>query len=180
MLDRLFSFVDILSGNLYIVLNSIHLKRRVTLEIERIIEQLNRAFWKNAWHGPALMEILSDVSAALAAARSIPNAHTIWEIVLHIASWKSIVERRLRGEIVSATSEQDWPPVQGLSAAAWQQTMAELQQAHDSLVHTLSKMSDTQLETKSPGQDIPKYITVHGLVQHDLYHAGQISLLKKF
>ncbi|HEX9654324.1 MAG TPA: DinB family protein [bacterium] len=150
------------------------------MEIQRLVDQLNRSFSRNAWHGPAVMEILSDVSAKQAAARPIPNAHSIWEIVQHIASWNSIVERRLRGNTVNETTAEDWPPVRETSVPAWQKTQAALQQAHETLVQTILQMSDPQLETKAPGQDTSIYVMLHGLIQHDLYHAGQISLLKKF
>lgn len=170
-------FVDIFFDYSYIALHIIN--GRENLEIERIRDQLHRAFWKNAWHGPAVMELLTDVCAEQAAARLIPNAHTIWEIVHHIGSWKKIVERRLRGHEVHATPEEDWPPVRETTATAWRQTVTSLQQAHETLIHTFSKMSDAQLTANAPGQDFTNYIMVHGLVQHDLYHAGQISLLKK-
>jgi uncharacterized damage-inducible protein DinB len=160
--------------------NSLFRNGRTNLEIEKIIDQLNRAFWKEAWHGPAVMEILNAVSAQQASARPTPNAHTIWEIMLHIASWKNIVARRLQGEIVNETPAEDWPAVHDNNAEAWKQSVANLQQAHQNLIQTLSRMTDGQLEGKMPGQDVSFYITIHGLIQHDLYHAGQISLLTKF
>ena len=148
-------------------------------EIQRIADQLRRAYEGEAWHGPSLRELLSSVTAAQAARRPLPGAHTIWELVLHIAAWESIVRRRLGGEAVEATPEQDWPPVRDTSDAAWKKTLEELARSHLALRESVAALSDDQLRQKVAGQNYSIYGMLHGLIQHDLYHAGQIALLKK-
>ena len=85
------------------------------METSRIADQLRRAFDGEAWHGPAVLEILHGVTAADAAARPLPRGHNIWEIALHIAVWDDVARRRMAGEIVQPTPEEDWPPVAVLS-----------------------------------------------------------------
>jgi len=148
-------------------------------EIQRIADQLRRAYEGEAWHGPSLRELLSSVTAEQAARRPLPQAHTIWELVLHIAAWESIVRRRLGGEAVEATPEQDWPPVRDTSDAAWKKTLEELARSHLALRESVAALSDDQLRQKVAGQNYSIYGMLHGLIQHDLYHAGQIALLKK-
>jgi uncharacterized damage-inducible protein DinB len=149
-------------------------------EVERITDQLRRAFEGGAWHGPALEEILSDVTAEQAAQRPLPGAHTIWELVLHIAAWESIVRRRLSGEvIVEIPTEQDWPPVGETSAAAWRKTVEDLKRGHQQLRQAVAALTDERLQETAPGKEHSIYIEVHGAIQHDLYHAGQIAILKK-
>jgi len=76
-----------------------------------------------------MQELLADVTAATAAARPLSDAHSIWEIVLHIATWEEVVRRRLQGEVVThLPSEQDWPPVQDISEAAWRKVLDDLKQ----------------------------------------------------
>ncbi len=148
-------------------------------EVERIVDQLRRAYEGEAWHGPPLKEILAGITAEQAARRVVPNAHTVWELALHIAAWESIVRRRLAGEAVEATLEQDWPPVRDTSEAAWKKALADLEHGHLQLRQSIAALNDDQLKNKAPGKDYSLYGMLHGVIQHDLYHAGQIALLKK-
>ncbi len=148
-------------------------------EVERIVDQLRRAYEGEAWHGPPLKQILAGITAEQAARRPVANAHSIWELVLHIAVWESVVSRRLAGEIVQPSPEQDWPPVRDTSEAAWKKALAELERGHMQLRQSIAALSDARLMDKVPGKDDSVYVLLHGVVQHDLYHAGQIALLKK-
>lgn len=148
-------------------------------EIARIIDQLQRAFDGNAWHGPALFEILEDVDASTAARRPIPDAHTIWELTLHVAGWDGVVLRRLRGKEATLEGEDNFPVIANATEAAWQEALQVLRRDHEELLNELSTMPDSRLSERVPGKDYDIYFMLHGTVQHALYHAGQIALLKK-
>jgi uncharacterized damage-inducible protein DinB len=149
-------------------------------EIQRIEDQLRRAFKGNAWHGPAVRELLADVTAEKAAARPLSNAHSIWEIVLHMATWEEVVRRRLQGETVADLApEQDWPLVRDTSAAAWASAIDRLERANGVLCEAIVRLDDRALAEKVPGKEDSVYTMLHGIIQHDLYHAGQIAILKK-
>jgi uncharacterized damage-inducible protein DinB len=148
-------------------------------EIKRIDDQLRRAFEGHAWHGPSLHELLADVTAEQATARSVSGGHSIWEIALHIAAWHEGVRRRVEGERVELSPEEDWPPVASTSEAAWQDALAVLERTHTDLRRTVSRLADARLQEMVAGKDHSVYVMLHGLIQHDLYHAGQIALLKK-
>ncbi len=149
-------------------------------EVKRIEDQLRRAMEGEAWHGPSLREILEGVTAEQAARRSISAAHSIWEIVLHITVWESVVRRRLAGEvIVELPPEQDWPRPRDGGEAAWKQALADLVRGNQMLRQAILGLSEERLRETVPGKDYSVYFMLHGLVQHDLYHAGQIALLKK-
>jgi uncharacterized damage-inducible protein DinB len=148
-------------------------------EIKRIDDQLQRAFEGRAWHGPSLRELLADVTAEQAAARPLPGAHSIWEIVLHIAAWHEGVRRRVEGERVELTPEEDWPPVASTNEAAWRNALVALEHTHMELRRAVSHLVDSGLQEMVAGKDHSAYVMLHGLIQHDLYHAGQIALLKK-
>jgi uncharacterized damage-inducible protein DinB len=151
-----------------------------TREVERIADQLRRAFTGNAWHGPALAEILSEISSEKAAQKPIRAAHSIWEIVNHIAVWESVVRRRLEGAVIDELPpEQDWPPVTDTSEAAWRQTLASLKQGNQQLCKAIAQLSDTRLNDTVHPKEYSLYVMLHGVVQHHLYHAGQIAILKK-
>src|SRR5438067_9881042 len=88
-------------------------------QIEHTVDQLNRAFDGEAWHGPALMEILDGVDANTAAAHPTPNGHSLWELVLHIAAWERVIIRRIHGQTLTLSGDEDFPPVSHVSESAW-------------------------------------------------------------
>lgn len=151
-------------------------------ETARIADQLRRAFAGEAWHGDSLLEILDGVAAAQASARRIPHAHTIWELVLHIAAWDGAVLRRLGGEAVELSDEQNFPPVRDTSETAWRKAVEHVRRVHEELVGAAAEFPDARLDERVPGKQgghYTYYYMLHGVTQHELYHAGQIALLKK-
>lgn len=148
-------------------------------ETIRIAEELRLAFDGEAWHGPALLEILEDVNAATAAGHPIPNKHSIWELVLHIAAWEKILIRRIGGEAFMPRDEENFPPVLDQTEGAWAEAQAHLKKAHEDLMQTVRKMPEAKLNQVVPGKNYDFYFMLHGGSQHIAYHGGQISLLKK-
>lgn len=148
-------------------------------ETERIREELKRAFEGGAWHGPAVLEILENVSAAQAASHPIAGAHSIWELVLHIKAWEDACRRRLSGDRAELTDQEDWPAVAETSDAAWGKTLAALRESHQKFSEAIASVDDTRLDEPILEGMKSVYATLHGAVQHDLYHAGQIAILKK-
>lgn len=151
-------------------------------ETARIADQLRRAFNGDAWHGDSLFEILEGVNAQQAAAHPITHAHSIWELVLHIAAWDGAVLRRLGGAAVELSDQENFPAVTDASDAAWRKTLAEVRRVHEELVKTVAALPDSRLDQTVPGKQgahYTFYYMLHGVVQHELYHAGQIAILKK-
>lgn len=132
------------------------------------------------WHGPALMDLIDDVTAEQAAARSIAGAHSIWELVLHATAWTEIARERLIGSAnADPTPEEDWPPVGDKSAEAWRAARERMKDAHRELAADVAKLGDSDLIGRVPGKDHTVLTMVHGIVEHDAYHSGQIAVLKK-
>ena len=150
-------------------------------EIERILDQLKRAFEGNAWHGSSVQEVLTGVSAEQAHARPLANAHSIWELVRHIAVWEDVGRRRLSGDRaqIEISSPQDWPPPENTSEAAWEQAKEALNRGHQALVEAIARTPESRLDEPIFEGMSTVYVTMHGVIQHDLYHAGQIAMLKK-
>ena len=132
-----------------------------------------------AWHGPSLHETLAEVSAETAAARPLADAHTVWEIALHIGAWLSGVRRRLDGHPVELSPEQDWPAMGETSEAAWDRTRASLDRQYRELYDAVRGLSGESLERIVPGRDYTVYFMLHGVIQHVLYHTGQLALLRR-
>jgi uncharacterized damage-inducible protein DinB len=151
-------------------------------EAARIADQLRRAFDGGAWHGDSLFEILAGVTAAQAGARPIQGTHSIWELVLHIAAWDDAVLRRFAGVAVELSDAENFPPVTDTSEVAWLAALARVRRAHHDLIAAVNEFPDSRLYEMVPGKEgahYTFYYMLHGVVQHELYHAGQIALLKK-
>jgi uncharacterized damage-inducible protein DinB len=155
-------------------------------EIDRIIDQLHREHEGDPWHGSPLMNILEGVTADQAANKPIAAGHSIWELVLHITAWKGEVRRRLSGAPAGEPEEGDWPAAGKPTEEAWTQAIARLRAVHEQLVVAIGRLPESRLyeATNDPrdrplGTGVSYYVLLHGIVQHDAYHAGQIGLLKK-
>jgi len=158
----------------------------MTSEADRLIDQFRRAHDGDAWHGSPVRSILNGVTHTEAAARLIPGAHSIWELVLHMAGWRNEVARRATGQPAAEPVGGDYPKIGDPTAARWRDALAALDASHRNLVEVTRKIDDAQMlrPTVDPrnrplGTGVTYYELLHGIVQHDAYHAGQIALLKK-
>jgi uncharacterized damage-inducible protein DinB len=158
-------------------------EQRSITEVDRIRDQFRRAFEGEAWHGPAVLALLDGVTAQQAAAHPIPGAHSIWELTMHIAAWERACLRRLQGDPAQLSDIEDWERFNDTSDAAWEATKQQLIDNHRALVDAIASVDESRLnEPILADPNIPfssVYVTLHGGVQHDLYHAGQIAMLKK-
>ncbi|HEX2092573.1 MAG TPA: DinB family protein [Longimicrobiaceae bacterium] len=148
-------------------------------EIERIRDQLRRALEGEAWHGPSLREALAGVGAGIASARPIPGAHTIRELVHHLAAWHGVVRRRLEGEAVHEPEEGDFPDGEDGSEQGWQALLEKLEARNRELLDTVARVDGARLDEPVLEGWSSTYSNLHGTAQHALYHAGQIVLLRK-
>jgi uncharacterized damage-inducible protein DinB len=155
-------------------------------EIDRLIDQLEREHTGDPWHGSPLHAILDYVTAAQAAARPLRGAHSIWELVLHMTGWKNEVRRRLSGAPASDPEGGDWPAVGERTDEAWRKAVGRLDKAHQDLMNAIRAMPESKLHEPTNdvrdrplGTGVSYYVLLHGIVQHDVYHAGQIAILKK-
>ena len=144
-----------------------------------LAELVRRSLTGPMWHGSAVDELLEGVTYEEAALRPIPSAHTIWELVLHTTVWTDVARRRGQGQKVSPTESEDWPIPTGLSAREWERDRARLNEAHHALAEFAAGLSDKELDAKVASQDYSLRTMLHGVIEHDCYHGGQVALLKK-
>jgi uncharacterized damage-inducible protein DinB len=156
-------------------------------ERERILEELAHAWNGDPWHGSSAADLLKGVDATTAAAHPIPGAHSIWEIVLHMAGWVREAASRLGGRDPGEPAGGDWPEPDDTSARAWTAAVADLGAAHAELRAVVATLEESTLlgppagaRNRALGTGVNAYRLLHGIAQHDAYHAGQIALLRKF
>ncbi len=146
------------------------------MEIEHIITLLARTYEKNAWHGPAVKEVLSGLTESQSFER-LPHTHSIIELVAHMAAWRTYVTRKLAGDSAYKVDEQMNFP----TPADWQETVDLLDASQRDLLAALGKFPQEKLHDQVAGKEQPLtyYTLLHGIIHHDLYHAGQIMLIRK-
>jgi uncharacterized damage-inducible protein DinB len=149
-------------------------------EAERIAEQLRRAHEGGAWHGPAVDELLKGVTAEQAAARAAEGAHSISELVAHVEAWERAVLRRLSGDAAQIyMTEEDWSPTAGPSEEAWAAARRRLTETYLALREAVLALDDARLDEPILPNMSTVYVSLHGVIQHTLYHAGQIALARR-
>jgi hypothetical protein len=148
-------------------------------ELDRIADQLQRAYSGPAWHGPSVKEALEGVTPEIAARRPITGAHNIWELVHHIGAWADIPRRRILGESFEITDDLNFPPVLKTTAQSWENSLAALAESQRKLLELIADLPVSKLDERVMKDGPTHFDLLHGVVQHHVYHAGQIVLLKK-
>jgi len=145
-------------------------------EIERILDQLNRAWGGPSWTGVPIRPLLDDLTETQARAHPLPDAHSIIELAAHMSLWLDVVAYRLTGKAKEPTPEEDWRDGSRLS---WSGMVEELENAHSHLSDAIARLTVDDLDKIVAGRTYTTYVMLHGVIQHNLYHAGQIAILKK-
>ncbi len=151
-------------------------------QIDYALQAIDEGFNRMAWHGTNLRGSVRRVKAVQAAWRPSPGRHNIWEIVLHTAYWKYAVRRRIRGEKRGsfALAGSDWferPEI--LTEDAWKADIAFLEEEHRKMREAVASLGDAALETVAGKGKTTIGALVRWIAAHDVYHAGQIQLMKR-
>ncbi len=154
--------------------------------ISDLIDHLARIQDGDPWYGPSIARTLAGVTARQAVTHPVEGGHSIWEIVLHLQSWVAEVSRRVESGVAREPEAGDWPEVPQATEANWRAAQAALAAAHAALAERLRALPEQRLdsivgEARDPalGTGVTYQVMLHGMLQHDVYHLGQIALLRK-
>jgi len=144
------------------------------MENNRIATLLEKTFNGPAWHGPSVMEALNDFSLQKVS-NKIGESHSIIELVQHMTTWRNFTAKRLAGDNEYEVTDEDNFPKE----TDWTVAISNLKQSHVNLTTALKAFPEDKLFTTVPTRNYDFYNLLHGIIQHDIYHTGQIILLKK-
>ncbi len=148
-------------------------------ETYRITELLRRAFDGEPWYGPSVMDTLSDVTLE-ETLNQLPGSHTIVELVEHMIAWRTFVIERLNGNATyDVNQEESFNKISAMTAEQWSDILQRLHQTQQDLLQILSQISDKKLNEVVAGRAYSFDKMLHGIIHHDIYHIGQIILLRK-
>lgn len=143
-------------------------------DVQKIIDIVSHTFEKNAWHGPAVKEVLEKLKSEHAGLRS-GNSHSIEELIRHMAAWRNYVIKKLQGDERFELSDADNFPTQ----KNWNEAIRLLEESQQKLMEALQKTPEDLLWQKVPGRQFKYFVMLHGIIHHDLYHTGQIMMILK-
>jgi uncharacterized damage-inducible protein DinB len=155
--------------------------------IDPLLGDLRRIYEGNAWHGPAVLDAIRDVTSAQAASRPIPGAHTVYELTHHIAAWIGETTSRLQGNAPGMPGDGDFPDRSAtVDDAAWADACARLDRRQAELLEAVAAFDADRLDEsvdpknkKNADGPVSYRALLTGIAQHSAYHAGQIVLLRK-
>ena len=148
-------------------------------ERQRILNLVDRAYKAHSWPGAALLEAIEGVTPALAAKHPVRGAHSIWELVEHVASWNEIVAERLEGTTPVVTPARNFPRVTKTTPAAWKASLGRLARAQAQLRRAVAAFPVAKLGRRRPKTSHAWYVLIHGQIQHTIYHTGQIAMMRR-
>ncbi len=149
-------------------------------ETKRLELLFRDLFDGDPWLDVNIMSSLEGIDASLASKRIAEGRNTIWEVVNHLTSWRKNILDRIRGNFIPAPEHNFILPIEDPSDEAWQRDLAELKVSQEEWIRTLKDFREEDLEKAGTGKDKTTfYYYIHGILQHDAYHLGQIVLLKK-
>lgn len=131
------------------------------------------------WHGPSLRDVIEGVTPEQAWRHPVEGAHSIWELVHHVGAWADIACQRILGRSVTVTPERNFPPVGEPTADAWRESIEQMEARYETLAATVGSMAEAALRTQPAASRPQAELMVRGVVEHGVYHAGQISLLRR-
>jgi len=146
---------------------------------DAILKQYDRVLSADAWHGDPIWQILDGIPAQTAATHPVPNGHSIWEIVAHMTFWEGVVTKRLHGERAGLVDELNFPAVPAVTEENWRKTLDDFRGSNAAFREALRKLDPTKLDQLSAAGKRTFYEEAHGIIEHHVYHAGQIAVLKK-
>ena len=156
------------------------------LTAEQLESVLRKAAEGDAWFGSNTTDLLAGVTARQAATRPSQSIHSIWEIVLHMTAWASEVERRLGGTSPQVPAEGDWPKIADTSEGAWMATVEAYRATNRRLGTRIREFGEARWGEVVGEERVPELGTgvswtemVLGVLQHNVYHTGQIGLVRK-
>jgi hypothetical protein len=148
-------------------------------ELDRILSHYDAVLNGDPWHGDPIWKILENVMAQDASARPVGQTHTIWELVSHMTFWEGVVTKRLAGLRAGLVEELNFPAMPAATEENWRKALDDFRDSNRTFREALADLDPAKLEQLTAAGKRTYYDEAHGIIEHHLYHLGQIALLKK-
>lgn len=146
--------------------------------IEQLLERYDQTLAGDAWYGDPVWKILDGIDAACAAASPVNGVHNIWQLVKHMEFWEDVAARRLSGPVTPDLAG-NFPKMPALDEQGWQKTLEQFRSSNAKFREALSQVDAARLDQNTSGGERTFRYEIVGVIEHHIYHIGQIALLKK-
>lgn len=151
-------------------------------EISRIRQQFKNNWSGRTWHGGNLQQIFEGIDHQIAFRKPLAGSHNIYELTVHMLCWRTFVLENLKGNNaykVELNSETDWPTKYQPTETVWKQALSDFEKNQAETEAVLLNFEESRLDELVPERKFSWYTLLHGIIEHDIYHSAQISILKK-
>lgn len=151
-------------------------------KVELLMKKIEKVYSGSPWYGNSIKSILNDIDSKTALTKAAGNIHTIAELVAHIIAWHEFVISKIKGDNDFRMPQKlsfDWRRVDKNEKTAWNSLLDALEINQSEILSTLKKLDDDFLKLPVRRRRYNIEFLIEGSIQHDIYHLGQISLLKK-
>lgn len=149
----------------------------IPVERERLIRLFEQLYDGTPWLDVNIVDTLEPLSAEQAGRKMRPDIHSVWEITHHLIAWRENVLQRLHGAVINTPTDNIFRPINDVSPEAWQDTLRRLKQSQDDWMRYLQQSTEASWHQVYPTNGMTYFEHIHGILQHDAYHLGQIRLL---
>ena len=146
--------------------------------LERLLSDYDNALSGDAWYADSVWTLISTISPEVAAWRPAPEAHTIWELLEHMMYWESVVRERMTAP-VTFSEERNFPKMPEPTDGNWNALLERFRESNGRYRDALQQLDPARLDSITAGGKKTFYADAQGLIQHHIYHAGQIAMLKR-
>ena len=147
-------------------------------ETQRLIQLFEKGYNGSPWIDVNLVDVLQNITPEQAIKKLYPNANSIWEITNHIISWRENVLQRVQGVEINTPLHNYFVPLQK-GDMTWKQTLKKLEASQKEWIHFLKNLKENEFETIYKPNGMSYYEHIQGILQHDVYHLGQIVMLSR-
>lgn len=151
-------------------------------ELALLTDQFRQVYEKDPWYGTSVKAILDSLSPAVVFDPPAPNVHSIAELVAHVMSWRRFLQNRLTSDSVYIPAQEetfDWRKIANNQANAWEELREQLDLNQQQLLELLEQKDDSLLDQSVAAKPYTFRYLIHGVLHHDIYHLGQISLINR-
>lgn len=146
-------------------------------ETKRIASLFEKLYEGSPWIDVNIKDTLSSLNAKKAAKKVSPGANSIWEIVNHLIAWRQNVLQRVNGKVIITPASNYFEAIEDIGEANWQHTLGIFEQTQKDWLQFLKSFSAGEFENIYPNNGMTYYEHIHGIIQHDAYHLGQVRIL---
>jgi uncharacterized damage-inducible protein DinB len=150
-------------------------------ELQSIIHNMKSTLEGEPWFGRSVYAILDEINPSITFKKPNKNSHSLIDLLYHMNTWAEFTLKRIEGDKetdLKASEELDWRKIDP-KIHSWEKGLTEFKAIHSKIIKLLNDKDDEFLKGIVDYRNYKYRFLIHGLIQHNIYHLGQIAYIKK-